>query len=129
MNKTHSVYLLYTFTNGHFTVDQNSYVIKLSKKSSINYKDGVNPVENYTGVDTGVVSTNDTVIKFNNLMGIPLRYLNHGISENNALQYVTIKSRTANTFIIDIGYKAIVDPHTRFYSNDDSTLTDPNPRI
>ncbi|MEM3062517.1 MAG: hypothetical protein QW303_03080, partial [Nitrososphaerota archaeon] len=81
LNSRHTVYLLFIRTGNVFQVDPNCYLIKLVRKSSINYRDGAN----YLGESLPSRTVNNMVhVKYNNLFGIPLKYLNFGTptSEN-----------------------------------------------
>lgn len=97
----HRVYLLFTQVDGHFKHDTNNYLIKLDKKSSINYNDSVN-------------FTNTVCIKYHHLYGIPI-----SLFENNYTNYFNIISNDKNSFNIDIKRKAIVDPEYNFYTFND----------
>ncbi|AUV58344.1 hypothetical protein [Bandra megavirus] len=97
----HRVYLLFTQVDGHFKHDANNYLIKLDKKSSINYNDNIN-------------FTNTVYIKYYHLYGIPI-----SLFENNYTNYFNIISNDKNSFDIDIKYKAIVDPEYSFYNFND----------
>ena len=48
----------------------------LNKKSSINYMDGINFIKDKFDKFTTILTTNTIYIKYNNLYGIPLNYLN-----------------------------------------------------
>ncbi|MEM0354174.1 MAG: hypothetical protein QXW79_01195 [Thermoplasmata archaeon] len=117
LNSRHTVYLLFVKMGNIFQVDPNCYLIKLIRKSSINYRDGANCLE----ISSSKMINNMVHIKFNNLYGIPLKYLNFGTptSENAVNPYATIVSKSKDHFIIDVGYKAIVDPSTSFYDRID----------
>lgn len=107
LNGTHRVYLLFTRNASGFTLDPDSYIIKLNISATINYLDGVNLIEG-----TKNSSNNTLHIKYNNLYGIPLTYLN---SEKGQ-----IVSVTADTFSVNIKYPAIVDPNYNFYNYNDT---------
>ncbi|XWV26491.1 hypothetical protein QJ857_gp0578 [Tupanvirus soda lake] len=125
LNKKHNVYLLFIKNEQTFYSDPNSYMIILERKSSINYMDGVNYIKQRNG-KTSTIATNNIYIKFHNLYGVPLNYLNSGtpINENSKYPYVTVLSITENTFTIDTNYNAIVDPDNSFYNNEDVTNLD-----
>lgn len=111
LNRRQTVYLLFVKNNGSFIYDPNSYLIRLEKKSSINYMDGVNELF------SGGTCTNTIYIKYHNLFGIPLCYLN--MVSKNKYSYLTIVETSKNTFTIDTKYPAIVDPNTNFYHYSD----------
>lgn len=69
------------------------------------------------------ISSNTIFLKFNNLYGIPLNYLNFGTSSIESFKFPhrTISSVTSDTITIDVEYPAIVDPNISFYSNNDIT--------
>ena len=115
LNKKHTAHLIFS-KNGHiFEPDPNSYIIMLEKKADTNYKDGSNFL-----LDNNI-SNNTVHIKFNNLFGIPLCYLNYVASnnENRKFPYFTILGTTSNTFTVDVGYNAIIDPGRSFYGYED----------
>jgi len=116
INKKQTVYLLFTKNNNVYQSDPNSYLIILEKKSSINYQDGVSDITDINGNPTGIVSNNTAYIKFNNLFGIPLNYLNSGtpISENQKYQYAAVLNSTPNSFTIDVNYNAVIDPSPNY---------------
>lgn len=116
LNGKHNVYLLFVKNNGMYIQDPDSYLIKLEKKSSINYMDGVNTFS-LGGKSANQICTNTVYIKYYNLFGIPLTYLN--VDEKNAHSYLTIVETTQNTFTIDVRYPAIVDPNMNFYHYSD----------
>lgn len=103
INGKHKVYLLFSNKGSRFEHDQHSYLIKLDRKCNINYKDG-----DYS---------NTISIRYYNLYGIPLNYLNTGAPLNDKFkyQYHIIVSTTAKTFTIDVNYPAIVDLQCNFY--------------
>lgn len=105
INSTHEIYLLFTKTGTIYTVDRNNYLIRLRKKSSINYMDGVNLVSDK-------VSENTAYIRYNTLYGISVNYLNS--------KPFTVTSINSNSIQIDIKYKAVVDPIEPFYHMDDA---------
>ncbi len=111
LNSIHTVYLIFWKNGQTFYHDPNSYLIMLEKRSSINYKDD----------DSSM--TNNIYIKFHNLFGVPLNYLNFGtpINENTKYPYATIISTTKNSFTIDMMFPAIVDPNIIFYDDNDNT--------
>ena len=111
LNRKQTVYLLFVKNNGSFIHDPNSYLIRLEKKSSINYMDGVNQLS------PGTICTNTVYIQYYNLFGIPLHYLN--MVSNKKYTYLTIVETSKNTFIIDSKYPAIVDPNINFYHYSD----------
>lgn len=121
LNKKHRIYLIFVKSEQTYYHDHNSYVIFLEKKSSTNYMDGFNFIKDKNGNLTKTIFTNNTYIKFHNLYGIPLNYLNSGtpINENTKFPYMTILSTTQNTFSVNTNYPAIVDPNISFYSYDD----------
>lgn len=96
LNSRHIVYILFTKNQTKFEMVTDAYIIKLNRKSNINYK-----------------SSASVYIKYNNLFGIPLSYLN-----NSMHQYSTILSTAPDYFIIDIGYKAVVNPCEYFHDAD-----------
>ncbi|AGF85423.1 hypothetical protein QJ854_gp359 [Moumouvirus goulette] len=108
----HNVYLIFYEENGIFQHDPNNYLIKLDKKSSINYSDNSNFIKNIIGNDTINKSTNVVCIKFHNIYGIP-------ISLFNTSNFFQIVSTDINYFSINIKYKAIVDPNYSFYNFND----------
>lgn len=120
LNTRHTVFLLFTKSSAtRFTSDKNSYLIKLQKKSSINYKDGVNFIGK-----TSIVNNNSIFIQFNNLFGIPLNYINTGtpISEKMKYPYLTVLDVQPDSFRVDVHYKAIInvnDPTYSFYAYTD----------
>lgn len=115
LNRKQRVYLLFVRNGNNFETDPNNYLLMLEKKANINYRDGeVIPGKN--------ISSNIINIRYNNLFGIPLNYLNSGtpVNENSKYQYATIVNTTQNTFDIDVGYNAIVDPFRSFYNHNDN---------
>jgi len=122
LNKKQTVYLVFNKNSNMYIPDPNSYLIMLEKKSSINYMDGINFIKDKSGLATLIPSTNTIYIKFYNLFGIPLNYLNSGtpINENTKHPYHTILETSSNNFTIDVGYSAIVDPNTSFYNYTDT---------
>lgn len=86
INKKHRIFLLFNKIDGMYIPNKNQYVIKLEKKSSINYH-----ANQYLN------------IKFNNLFGIPLELL------NNISEPLKIKSIKPNYITVNIKISAIVD--------------------
>lgn len=128
LNNRHTVYLLFIKNGNIFTTDPNSYLIKLKKKSSINYMDGISRITDKNGFSTTQISTNSIFSKYNNLYGIPINYINSGtpIGDMYKFPYKTIIETTENSFSIDLGYPAIVDPNINFYDETDITDYDLN---
>lgn len=125
LNNKHTVYLIYTKIGTTFISDPDAYLIKLPKKSLINYKDNISQIFDPMGNPTTNVSTNLIQIKYNNLFGIPLNYINAAtpISPLQRSPYHTILSVTESSFSIDVGYSAIIDPNSghSFYTITDFT--------
>src|ERR1700733_2637189 len=119
INRKQTVYLLFIKNGTEFISDPDSFLIMLERKSSINYQDGRNYISDVKNIQTTTLSTNDTVIKYCNLYGIPLNYLNSGspITQNNKYMYMNILSVTKDTFIVDCHYNSIVDPYNSFYND------------
>ena len=128
LNRKHIVYTIFIKNGTIFESDPNSYLIALEKKSSINYADNVNLITNRNGATTQTVVTNTIYIKFHNLFGIPLNYLNSGlpITEDVKYPYMTVIDKTKDTIVIDVGYPAIVDPDNNFYHQTDFVDNDIN---
>jgi hypothetical protein len=128
LNRRQTVYLLFNKIGNEFILDPNSYLIMLQKKSTINYQDGVSYITGPTGKPTQTIATNNTYIKYFNLFGIPLNYLNSGtpINEFRKYPYMTVLSITDNSFTVDTNYPAIVDPVSTysFYAITDTIDTD-----
>jgi len=103
LNGKHTVYILFTKDQTRFVPVRNAYVIKLSRRSNINYRD----------------NNNSIYVKYNNLFGIPLCYLNSGSNES-----MTILSTGPDMLIVDVCYKAIVDPDEPFYDSTDNIGSD-----
>lgn len=103
-NGLNRVYILFIKNQTKFEPVRNAYVIKLLKKSSINYKDNSN-----------------ICIKYNNLFGVPLSYLNNDNSTGRG-SYMSIISTAKDYFVVDVGFKAIIDPTDNEY-NDNNELT------
>ncbi|AYV85309.1 MAG: hypothetical protein Satyrvirus10_10 [Satyrvirus sp.] len=129
LNKKQIVYLIFTKRNNIFQHDPDSYLIMLDKRSSINYKDGTNFLKDRSENPTNILANNNIYIKFFNLFGIPLNYLNSGTptNENFKYAYMTIVSTSDNSFTIDANHNAIVDPTNSFY--DYSDILDQNINI
>jgi hypothetical protein len=121
LNKKHIVYLIFIKNGQTFYFDPNSYLVILEKISSINYADGKNYIKDRHGNSTTILSSNNIYVRFNNLFGVPLNYLNSGtpINEDKKYPYVTIISTTPGTFTVDINYPAVVDPNISFYNGTD----------
>jgi len=117
LNDRQTVYLLFTKSSAtEFTPDKNSYLIKIPMKSNINYQDGV-------------MNHNNVLVRYNNLFGVPLNYINRGtpIDVNKKYQYFNVIDVTDNTFQVDMGYNAIFDtsdPTYSFYDYDDNMYGD-----
>ncbi len=126
LNRKQTVYLLFIKNGSIFEHDPNSYLIILEKKSTINYMDGINFIKDIAGNDTKIQATNTIYIKYHNLFGIPLNYLNSGtpINENMKYPYTNILEITDKFLIIDAGYPAIVDPRYSFYNYSDTISED-----
>lgn len=108
LNNNHQIHLLFYKNGDIYYHDPDSYLIKLRRPSTINYvSDTINP---------GRVH-----IKFHNLYGIPLNYINNS---DTSKPYSIIKSITKNTIIIDTDYPAIVDPNITFYTQTDINDSD-----
>lgn len=107
INRKHTVYLLFTRVNGQFQLDTDNYLIMLEKRSLINYRDGL--------------FTNNVYIKYLNLFGVPINYLNSGLplGEDKRSPYLTVINTTTDTIQIDTGFPAIVDPQHSFYHYQD----------
>lgn len=121
INKKHQVYLIFTKTNNLFIHNPDYYLIKLQKKSSINYEDSKNFIQDRTGLPTKIPANNTIHIGFNNLFGVPLNLLNTKTSANDNMEnpYLTVIDTTDNTFSVDVGYNAVVDPYNNFYNYND----------
>lgn len=117
INGKHKVFLIFIKKINTFVLDNDNYLIMLDKKASINYKDHVNFINDIYGNKTTMLSENTIYIKFYNLFGIPLNYLNTGVGQKN--MYFTIINVNKNDFTIDVNYPAIVDPIINFYNNTD----------
>lgn len=117
LNDKQIVYLLFTKSSAtEFAPDKNSYLIRIPIKSNINYQDGND-------------GHNNVLIKYYNLFGVPLNYINRGtpINECRKFQYFTVLDVTDNTFQIDVGYNAIydiTDPTYSFYDYSDAIYQD-----
>ncbi|QGR53862.1 hypothetical protein [Moumouvirus maliensis] len=109
---THNVYLIFHEEDGIFQHDPDNYLIKLNKKSSINYLDNLNFLKDNKGNNTTKKSTNTTCVKYHNLYGIPISLFN----PSNNFQ---VTSTHTNFFTLDIKYQAIVDPNYPFYNYTD----------
>ena len=125
LNNKHTVYLLFTKVGTVFISDPDAYLILLPKKSSINYKDNISLILDQNDNPTTILSTNLVHIKFNNLFGIPLNYINAStpISQFQLSPYHTVLSIDDTSFKIDVGYAAIIDtdPAYSFYTITDFT--------
>lgn len=121
LNRKHQVYLLFTKNDNMYHLDPNSYLIKLDKKSSINYSDGINQIKDESTKPMDNVASNNIYIKFLNLYGVPLKCINCDTSNDS---YLTILSTTDDTFTVDINQPAIVDPDNSFYHITDNTDQD-----
>lgn len=115
LNRKQRVYMIFRKNGFLFEQDPNSYLIALEKKSSINYADNINFVLNANNEPTSDVAANTIYIKFHNLYGVPLNYLN----SDKHCQHLSITDRTKDTIVVDIGYPAIVDPKINFYHKSD----------
>jgi len=117
LNDKQTVYLLFTKSSAtEFTPDKNSYLIRIPIKSNINYQDNND-------------CHNNVLIKYYNLFGVPLNYINRGtpINECRKFQYFTVLNVTDNTFQVDVGYNAIydiTDPTYSFYDYSDAMCQD-----
>ncbi|CAH6420530.1 Hypothetical protein MVR_LOCUS154, partial [uncultured virus] len=109
LNGRHTPYLLFRKVGSTYQHDPNSWLLSIGITSSINYTDAQSKAL--------VTGSNSIYLTYRNLFGIPLSHLNHGSSER---PYATITNISANTFEIDVGYPATVDPTTPFYSSSDS---------
>lgn len=129
VNSKHKVYLLFTKNGAIFELDRNNYLIKLNKRSTINYKDGVNYIKDRTGSDTMLRSENNIEITFLNLYGVPLNYINTGtpLSQNNKYPYHIILEVTKDTFSFDCKYTARFDGD--FYFTEDSYEENFQPKL
>lgn len=105
LNKQHLVYILFTKNQTKFEPVRSAYIIKLGRKSNINYRDGSNSI----------------YIKYNNLFGIPLNCLNSGPESN-----FSIWSTSPDAIKIDVKFKAIVDPIEPFYNLTDNLNLSPD---
>ena len=94
--------------------DPDYYLIKLEKKSSINYEDGKNFIKDKNGNNSNILSNNTVCIKYFNLFGIPLYYLN---------SKMTIVDFSKDYFKVDVKFPAIVDPNINFYNENDFIQT------
>lgn len=121
LNTKHRVYLLFSKKGNMFESDADNYLILLDNKSNINYCDGVNFIHDKSGYPTSNISNNVISIKYYNLFGIPLNYLNAGtpVGVNFKQESMTIIATSINTITIDVEYNAIVDPTRSFYSYSD----------
>ncbi|AGC01866.1 hypothetical protein H012_gp597 [Acanthamoeba polyphaga moumouvirus] len=108
----HDVYLIFREENGKFQHDPDNYLIKLDKKSSINYSDNLNFLKDINDNNTTNKSTNTICVKFYNIYGIPLSLFNPS-------NYFEVMLTDNNSFSIDIEHKAIVDPNYSFYNFSD----------
>lgn len=117
LNAKHSVHLIFSFDGLTFKHDPNNYLIKLDKKCSINYADGINYNTDTNGNFTKEISENTIYIKYHNLYGIPLSILN---CESSSVQILSILDIEPDAFYVDIGHLAIVDPFNSFYNLTDN---------
>lgn len=121
LNQKHQILLIFTREDNGFVQDPDHYLIQLQRRSSINYKDGVNYITNINGEPTQIISNNTISVKFFDLYGIPLNYLNSGlpISETRHYPYFTILDVSDDSFTFDVGINAIVNPRSNFFSVND----------
>lgn len=126
LNKKHIVYLLFTKNGNRYVHDRNSYLIKLEKKSSINYVDNINYIKDHSNNPTKILATNMVHVRFNTLYGIPLEYLNLGMDGYSKYLYASIIETTKNNFTIDVYYPAIVDPEIDYYDQPKMLSSDIN---
>lgn len=117
LNAKHTVHLIFSFDGPTFKHDPNNYLIKLDKKCSINYADGVNYNTDVNNSFTKEVSENTIYIKYHNLYGIPLSILN---CQSDSIQILSILDVESDAFFVDIGHLAIVDPFNSFYNLTDN---------
>ena len=115
LNGRQTAYLLFCKVGSTYQHDPNSWLLSIGITSSINYTDA-QPTSKAL-----VTGSNSIYLTYRNLFGIPLSYLNHGSNEHC---YATVTNTSANTFEIDVGYPAIVDPSNPFYSSSDSNSTE-----
>ena len=106
LNKKHRVYLLFIKNGSTYESDPNSWLIRLEKKSSINYADEVNFVQNRFGTTTSVVATNTVYIKYCNLFGVPLSCFDTQLAVVDTNQH---------NILVDVAHPAVVDPNRDFY--------------
>ena len=115
LNRKQTVYLLFTKGSAtKFVPEKNSYLIKLLRKSTINYKDGV-----YN-------NNNQILVKYFNLFGVPLNYINSGTptNEDQLATYLVVTNVKKHSFSVDVRYNAIIDtsdPSYMFYYYTDFT--------
>lgn len=97
INGIKEVILIYTYVNGKYVVDNNSYLIKLEEPSNINYLDGI-------------ISDNTVYINFMTLFGIPLNLINSGtpINAQQRVPYLAIVDSDTDTYTVEISVSAIV---------------------
>ena len=98
LNSIHKIFLIFTKNNDVYDHDPDYYLIYLGMKSNVNYN------------ENDLINGNNVHIKYCNLYGVSLENL-------NANKNMRIVSVTKDTFTIDIGYPAIVDPIHSFYHN------------
>lgn len=120
LNKKHPIHLIFTKDGTVFKHDPNHFLIKLDKKCSINYADGINPIRDANKNPTKETANNTIYIKYHHLFGIPLKYLNCEIPET----YLSISEIDSNYLEVDIGKEAIVDPNNSFFSYTDNIDSD-----
>ncbi len=63
------------------------------------------------------MSKNTAFIKFLNLFGVPLNYLNTG-SQDSKYEYLIIENITNDKIIVNVNYPAVIDPNYSFYQYD-----------
>lgn len=121
LNNKQTVYLIFMKNGDKFYSDPDSYLIMLKHKSSINYTDDVNFLKDKHEKLTSIPATNTIHIKFLNLYGIPLNYLNNGTptSEKFKYPYLNIIAADKNSITLDVHLDAIVDPYSHFYDKND----------
>lgn len=133
LNGTHLVYLLFTKDGNTFICDKNNYLIRLKKKSDINYRDGINFVKDKNG-KTKELSSNTVCIKYCNLFGVSLDIINstepHIIlnADSNGfsidLKHSIARFKQIENFLLFAHaphyapYIAIVDPENNFYDTE-----------
>lgn len=97
INGTREIILIYTNEDGKYVLDENSYLIRLSEPSNINYIDGI-------------VSDNTIYINSLTLFGIPLNLINSGtpINAQQRVPYLAIIDTTKDTYTVEIAESAII---------------------